>query len=46
LVSDALLILNGMKADRPEIRQAVNRNDIAAGLSVYAVKEIGDGLLI
>ena len=36
-MSDALLILNGKKADRPEIRQAVNRNDIAAGLSVYAV---------
>jgi len=45
-VSAALLILNGKKADRPAIRQAVNRIDIAAGLSVYAVKEIGDGLPI
>jgi hypothetical protein len=45
-VGEALLVLNGMKADQPEIRQAVNRNDIAAGLSVYAVKEIGDSFLI
>ncbi len=45
-MSDALLILNGKKADRPEIRPVVIRNDIATGLSVYAVKEIGDGLLI